>query len=94
MIVETHPFKPGDKLCNAFTEWDCLVVPENKQLTINIVQGYPKIYVKEPVVNRRALFWNNFKIFIMIAAFLGILMAYFYYIGLRRQENMKHVHDL
>ena len=43
-----HPFNIGDKLCNAFSpEYDCIIVDVNKALTVTLIQGYPKIYIRE-----------------------------------------------
>lgn len=45
-FLTNHPFKSGDKLCNAFSEWDCIEVDKDKRLKITLVEGYPKLYVK------------------------------------------------
>ena len=47
-----HPFKQGDKLCNAFSVggWDCVEIDEGKRLKVSIIQGHPKIYVLQPKV--------------------------------------------
>lgn len=47
-----HPFKQGDKLCNAFSVggWDCVEIDEGKRMKVSIIQGHPKIYVLQPKV--------------------------------------------
>ena len=47
-----HPFKQGEKLCNAFSVggWDCVEIDEGKRMKVSIIQGHPKIYVLQPKV--------------------------------------------
>ena len=45
VYITKHPFNEGDKLCNAFALWDCVRVEENR-IKVNIIEGYPKIYIK------------------------------------------------
>jgi hypothetical protein len=45
-----HPFKEGDKLCNAFDKgeaWDCIIVDDKNRLKVTLVHGYPKIYIRQ-----------------------------------------------
>ena len=46
-FLDKHQFKPGDTLCNLFSEWDCVDVDEKGRIKINLVHGYPKIYEKK-----------------------------------------------
>ena len=40
--VLDHPFERNDVLCNAFSEWDCITVDENRRLKISMVEKVSK----------------------------------------------------
>jgi hypothetical protein len=45
-FVEKHPFDVRDVLCNAFAEWDCITVDEEKRIKLVLIESHPKIYIK------------------------------------------------
>jgi hypothetical protein len=52
LFIERHQFKPGDIVCNAFSEWDCIQVDDGKRLKVTIVHGHPKVYVRAAVTEK------------------------------------------
>ena len=42
------PFNNGQRICNIFNKWDCLIV-ENGGIEVQIVDGEAKIYVEEVI---------------------------------------------
>eukprot|EP00347_Sterkiella_histriomuscorum_P016004 403354868 len=95
--LTNHPFKENDKLCNAFSEWDCVVVDKEKRVKITIVEGHPKLYVKrnDQLPNEEQL-QNRFGIFqnILTILFFIILANIFYFSGLLEAIGLNiHGHD-
>ncbi|CDW80492.1 acidstable alpha-amylase [Stylonychia lemnae] len=74
MFLQNHPFKQGDKLCNAFSDWDCVTVDENKRIKITIIHGYPKIYILNnelpPDQNRLNFYQGLFKNAMIVIFFI------------------------